>query len=573
MAEIRQKARGTTSQLDAHVGAEGQLAIDLSRMEIRLFDGVAAGGKRFPHKDDNDSAYVRNAELTSAVAVKAINQGLATGDNVTFNTVDGRDVAVDGAKLDTIAPNAQVNVPTNLGVNVTSNNVTITSSTGSDVQIPVVTDTAGGIMSLSDKGKLDGVAAGAQVNVPTNLGFSVSGTLVTVTSSTGSNTDLPGATTTQAGVMIATDKVKLNGIAAGAQVNVGTNLANGGTGNARTITSSTGTGVTIPVATTSNAGYMSTDDKDKLNGLVKQADSLDTNAGRLLLVGAFGLGSETPQTDGSANALDNLGIISGEWRVLSAQVATVGGPVGASGGVVKQQAFGSANLAQVYSEVVAPGRQWQRHWASSTWTPWRLILTDTMVGFGESAGELLTNLDTHTVSGNFRAYGGAHPSATPGTNPFPTANASLSILHLSSTLGSASQYIVQYAVVQTDASQPLAIRARGGGAWGSWQYYVRETRQITAGFGLIGGGDLSADRGFAMPSGIGTVGSYAFVTRNGTELAPGATIAGSALLYAAIVATGIVGSGSALPGTWRIMGTMNVPAGTEARATVALRIS
>src|SRR5690606_27160898 len=51
-------------------------------------------------------------------------------------------------------------------------------------------------------------------------------------------------------------------------VNVpGTNLGMGGSGNSRSITSSTGSNVSIPVATTSNAGFMSTGDKAKLDGI------------------------------------------------------------------------------------------------------------------------------------------------------------------------------------------------------------------------------------------------------------------------------------------------------------------
>lgn len=65
----------------------------------------------------------------------------------------------------------------------------------------------------------------------------------------------------------AAEKDKLADIEAGAQVNVGTNLAMGGSGNSRTITSSTGNNVSVPVATTSAAGFMSTADKSKLNSL------------------------------------------------------------------------------------------------------------------------------------------------------------------------------------------------------------------------------------------------------------------------------------------------------------------
>ncbi len=66
------------------------------------------------------------------------------------------------------------------------------------------------------KTKLDGIASGAQVNVPTNLGSGTSTTDVTIVSSSGSGTTVPGATTSAAGVISAADKSKLDGIATSA---------------------------------------------------------------------------------------------------------------------------------------------------------------------------------------------------------------------------------------------------------------------------------------------------------------------------------------------------------------------
>ena len=83
----------------------------------------------------------------------------------------------------------------------------------------VVAGGAAGFMTGADKTKLDGIAAGAQVNVPTNLTTSTSATTLTVNSDTGTDAILPAATTSVAGVMTATDKTKLDGIASGATAN------------------------------------------------------------------------------------------------------------------------------------------------------------------------------------------------------------------------------------------------------------------------------------------------------------------------------------------------------------------
>ena len=55
--------------------------------------------------------------------------------------------------------------------------------------------------------------------VPTNLGNTPDADSVTITSSTGLSTDIVGATGSNAGVMVAADKIKLNGIQAGATQN------------------------------------------------------------------------------------------------------------------------------------------------------------------------------------------------------------------------------------------------------------------------------------------------------------------------------------------------------------------
>jgi len=83
-----------------------------------------------------------------------------------------------------------------------------------------VTTSVNGFMSAADKTKLDGIADGAQVNVGTNIGTgTVTTTTVPLTSSTGTGTTLNAATASLAGVMSSADKTKLNGIATGATAN------------------------------------------------------------------------------------------------------------------------------------------------------------------------------------------------------------------------------------------------------------------------------------------------------------------------------------------------------------------
>lgn len=68
----------------------------------------------------------------------------------------------------------------------------------------------------------------------------------------------------------------------------GTNLTMGGSGDNRTVKSSTGTNVSIPIASTTDAGFLSTGDKGKLDGIesgaeVNAVDSVNTQTGDVVL--------------------------------------------------------------------------------------------------------------------------------------------------------------------------------------------------------------------------------------------------------------------------------------------------
>jgi hypothetical protein len=85
------------------------------------------------------------------------------------------------------------------------------------------TTTLSGLMSSSDKTKLDGIETGAQVNVGTDITVTQSATEITIESSTGGlGADIAPVTDLIAGPMTPTDKVKLDGIESGAEVNPAT---------------------------------------------------------------------------------------------------------------------------------------------------------------------------------------------------------------------------------------------------------------------------------------------------------------------------------------------------------------
>jgi hypothetical protein len=155
------------------------------------------------------------ANHTGAQAISTVT-GLGTALDEKVDKVAGQSLMTDAEriKLGDIAAGAQVNVATNLGQGTrTATTVPLTSSTGTGTTLPAATTALAGLQSSADKTKLDGIAAGAQVNVATNLAQSTrTATTVMVASSTGAAATLSAATETLAGVMSAADKVLVAGV-------------------------------------------------------------------------------------------------------------------------------------------------------------------------------------------------------------------------------------------------------------------------------------------------------------------------------------------------------------------------
>ena len=158
--------------------------------------------------------------------------------------------------------------------------LTLPSSTGSNTSV-LTTDGSGNLswalssMSTADKNKLDGIESGATAD---QTGAEIK-SLYEAESNTNAFTDA--------------EKVKLSGVAAGAEVNVGTNLSY--TATSRLLSSSTGGDVNLPEATPSQPGLLSAADKTKLNAIETSATA-DQTATEIL--------TAIRTVDGSGSGLD-----------------------------------------------------------------------------------------------------------------------------------------------------------------------------------------------------------------------------------------------------------------------------
>jgi hypothetical protein len=176
---------------------------------------------------------------------------------------------------------------TNLGVTAAASQLTVTSSSGSSAVLPAATTLLAGVMTSSDKTKLDGVASGATANA-TNAQLRDRSTHTGVQPAS-SISDLAANTRMQVQSMfIAGSNVTLTPSGSGDSLQISIDASPGGSGSTNlgvttaasqlTVTSSSGTSAVLPAATTSLAGVMTSTDKTKLDGIAPGSTANATNA-------------------------------------------------------------------------------------------------------------------------------------------------------------------------------------------------------------------------------------------------------------------------------------------------------
>ena len=217
---------------DATIAAGGALTIANTSVTNGMLEGSIANAK------------LSNSAITIAGTSTSLGGSIAADDiisGVTSGQITNAQLANDGI---TIAGN-----DTSLGGTITA--ATILATTGvvsgsaqiesnindlADARIAAanVTDLSdvtsagsGAIITSAERTKLGGIAAGAEVNVDTNITVSEGANTVEIQSSTGTNDSIAAATTSAAGVMTATDKTKLDGIETSADVTDATNVTSG----------------------------------------------------------------------------------------------------------------------------------------------------------------------------------------------------------------------------------------------------------------------------------------------------------------------------------------------------------
>lgn len=212
----------------------------------------------------------------------------SAGDAAVIPTATTDDAGVMSAamfdKLAGIEDGAEVNIGTDLSIGTRTNTVVpLNSSTGTDVNLPQATTTLAGVMSGTDKAKLDGIEALADVTDAANVAaagavmegdYDAQSILAAVSADTpivvtfAASTFFGRQATGDVGAMSAAQARAVLNVEDGAQANVGTDLAIGTHDDVSIeVESSTGNDVVLPAATDTLAGLMSAADKVILDGL------------------------------------------------------------------------------------------------------------------------------------------------------------------------------------------------------------------------------------------------------------------------------------------------------------------
>lgn len=213
------------------------------------------------------ATYQIPANYKSIITWTYTNGTLLSGDTITpygrvftSNNSQFRIDAINSERPTSLKFNVNLNGNTNLSQSGTTSTLTIISDTGSDITLSGATSGMSGLMIGTDKSKLDNLIQFSG----TNLSQSGTTNTLTIISDSGGATILSGATSGTSGLMIGIDKSKLDNLVQFS----GTNLSQSGTTTTITIISDTGGDTILSGATSGTSGLLIANDKINLNNLI-----------------------------------------------------------------------------------------------------------------------------------------------------------------------------------------------------------------------------------------------------------------------------------------------------------------
>jgi hypothetical protein len=345
---------GTGGTAHAAVVAGGANGFITGADKTKL-DGIATGANNYTHPTGDGNQHVPATGTTNngKVLKAGATAGSAAWAAVDFAEVTGKPTTLGGYGITDAAPSSHATNTANPHA-TTAAQVGAYSKTEADANYapkahvgaagttahPDATTTASGFMTAADKAKLNGIATGAEVNQNAFANIVVGATTIAADAESDSLTlvatapltitpdatndkitfDVANVTTGADGLMIAADKAKLDGIAAGANnythpanhpPSIITQDASNRFVSDTEKTTWNGKASTAAVTTGAN-GLMIAADKAKLDGIASGAD-VNQNAFASVIVGGNTLAADSES--------DSFQVIAGDGIALTSDAA------------------------------------------------------------------------------------------------------------------------------------------------------------------------------------------------------------------------------------------------------------
>lgn len=230
-----------TGKVDKVTG-KGLSSEDYTSAEKSKLAGIAAGANNYVHPASHPATMItQDASNRFVTDTEKAAWNAKAGTAAATSSAAGLMSAADKSKLDGVAAGANnythpaTHAPSVIAQDANNRFVTDAEKAtwNAKANTTAATTTTAGLMSGADKAKLDGVAAGANnythpaSHPPSIIAQDASNRFVTDAekSTWNAKAGTAAATTSAAGLMSSADKSKLDGIAAGAQVNSVTSVA------------------------------------------------------------------------------------------------------------------------------------------------------------------------------------------------------------------------------------------------------------------------------------------------------------------------------------------------------------
>lgn len=204
----------------AATAADASMVVNPSTQTVRANIAVISGVTNRLQLT-SQGLYVPNTDLSATYSLSTVNIISSTGNPVSLSEATSTQAGIMGnsqaAKLANITITTPVNLDTlstQIHQPATAFNASVAVTNSQQISVNL-----GAVSGVTNQLSIQG---GGLFVPPTNITAAIASTTITINSSTGSGVLIASATTTNAGVMPATDKTKLNNITLNSSINLDT---------------------------------------------------------------------------------------------------------------------------------------------------------------------------------------------------------------------------------------------------------------------------------------------------------------------------------------------------------------